>query len=359
MSNHGIQIERSPSPVMELKPHGKHGNVDVDEPSLDFDADVEQEEQRRDRTVESSANPKAHVVAMPKIATETPRQRARRLEHQRLREFATSRDTVTDDKSSSPKPKMFKVFAGQEGNTNQQFMIPSPPGLDHEKSALLGSEEGSTSSNNSEHRVSAQLERVESLVREYVQHQNVPKHKELIRHVSVMRDNFEAQQNLVDKQPKVAPPIRQQSAFWKSSKAREKESILVLLREFEAVEDAVNKWSSAPESLPRECLREITIFRLSVLSTLEHHPILLDGILLDLTQLETTIIDYKTKPKRKEWCRSKEAVRRTAVLKARLRQPDWDEKSPKSAESSSGQPPQRGFSLYQFSSKIFQSSWMR
>ena len=365
MSNHFIQIEGSPpSPVGEVKAPGTHGTAGEGEAAPPPSRDIEEahvEQQRLEG--KPSAKPPADgwaAAAMPETSTETPRQRARRLEHQRLRDEFATRGTIPTETEGHTTRKMFKVFGGQEGsnNANQHFMIPSPPGLDHETSALLESEEGSTTSNDdSGHGVSAQLERVESLVREYVRHQNVPKQKELIRHVSVMRDSFEAQQNLGDKQSRAVPPIRRQSAVWKSSQARERENILVLLREFETVEDAVIKWSSDPESAPRECLREITIFRLSVLSALEHHPILLDGILMDLTHLETTIIDYKTKPRRNEWCRSKEAVRRTEVLKAKLRQPDWDEKSPKSTDFASRQP-RRAFSLYEFSSNIIQS-WLR
>jgi hypothetical protein len=284
------------------------------------------EERFRGLKVESLAQPsQVLILESPKASlVVTPRQRARLLELQRLREFAATLPiALPGEIPEDTKPKMRHTFLGNKGKKKQECKILSTPGLDNKNIKNLPFEGTSQETH------AAQLERFESLVLKYAaQNKEEAKCRDLMRHVSVLRIKFEDQQKMQDEAPKMIVKIKRgKSAVLKSSRAAEKEHMLALLRELDTVEQTVLKWSSVPRSSPRECLREITILRISVMSALEHHPILMDNILIHLTELETTIVDYKSKEKRNEWSRSKEALRRIAVLKVRLTQPDWDDKS--------------------------------
>lgn len=357
--------------------------------------------------LESPAQPRRQsLTATSNHSHATPRQRARLLEQERLREFAAklpspivdlSNRTEEEAKHEAQTPKKKNTdnkYSRKQGKNDPKgdVLIPSPPGLvsdqdtdsgesidgvtkkedqdDGGSSSRDGTEllNSSSSSNEEMDTLGAQLERFESVVRTYASNarggKDRSKSRDLMRKVSVLRDQYGETEVPQAPTRKVSllgrGPRRAKSKLWMSSKASraaEKERMLGLLEELDTVEHAILRWSAVPHSSPRESLRQLTIFRISVMDSLEHHPLLMDQILVELTELENAIMDYKSKKQRNEWSRSKEAVRRISVLKLKLTQPDWDSSSkelnaggskstPESDNQAQSKPLGRQFSLF-------------
>jgi len=283
------------------------------------------------------------------LTSQSPRERTRLLEHQRLRDFAAALpiEITRDEKAQSSKTKMFNTFVPEGGASKDEILIPSPPGLEDKDPSQLIAERS-----DQEKLVSEKLERFEAALHDSASHTVDLKTRALVRKLSVLRVKFEADKQTTEDIPKGItwlPSIKRADSIFRKSaaKAAEREKMLALIQEVDTVEHAVIKWSSSPNSSPKEVLRELTIFRISVMTALENHDFLMDSILLQLSELETTIMDYRAKEKRNDWCRSKEALRRIAVLRSRLSQPDWDVEYKDPVQNKSPvRAPRRTFSLF-------------
>ena len=257
------------------------------------------------------------------LLVQTPRQRARLLEQQLLHGLATTCSSSLLVKETGPldEHESGKPFHPPVNDVSVVTASPSSSFLDNDSPEQKD--------------IVTELDRFElALARTCADHQENPRSKELLRRVSVLRVHVDMEKQRVEQEDDERQETtfllkRRESRFWKERRhAEKKQRKRGLLIELETVEGAVVKWSLAPKSSTRPCLREIAIFRISAMGALDDYPETLRSILIELTELENTLMDSKAEKKRSEWYKSKEAVRRIAVLKFRLAQDEEDEIQP-------------------------------